>query len=59
MHALLPEMKSNGWKIFELSAHTGKSYFNKKILSIIYLGGGVMEMFCYLSQLIHNPSIDK
>ncbi|CAF4655667.1 unnamed protein product [Rotaria sp. Silwood1] len=35
----LPKIQSNEWKVFEMSAHTG---------------GGVMEMFSYLSQFIHT-----
>ncbi|CAF1203240.1 unnamed protein product [Rotaria sordida] len=35
----LTKIQSNEWKIFEMSAHTG---------------GGVMEMFSYLSEIIHN-----
>ncbi|CAF0933530.1 unnamed protein product [Adineta steineri] len=35
----LPKITSNEWKVFEISAQTG---------------GGVMEMFCHLSETIHK-----
>ncbi|CAF5164343.1 unnamed protein product, partial [Rotaria magnacalcarata] len=37
----LGKTRTEQWKVFEMSAHTG---------------GGVMEMFSYLSQVIHRKS---
>lgn len=56
IHALsVPKITSNEWKVFEMSALSGNTTDCNRIKTkVFFLGGGVMEMFSYLSKVIHD-----